>query len=181
MSRERGRVVAVGLVPFGLPREIAYAKELRTQDLSLVRTRALRRGVRGERDSTIPPVTCDGPKPETSRRFFTRWSVGRCQIVSVSSRTATARRSALGAYDMLVSNEGPRPLGIVIRYPDEGAAAPPTAARDRTGDARVQQGRSLETSASGSSAPARSLAALFPGVSGSCGYDRCVASPPRTG
>src|SRR5256885_17263900 len=28
MCRERGRVTAVGLVPFGLPREIAYQKEL---------------------------------------------------------------------------------------------------------------------------------------------------------
>src|SRR6185503_1649406 len=28
MCRDRARVVAVGLVPFGLPREVAYAKEL---------------------------------------------------------------------------------------------------------------------------------------------------------
>jgi hypothetical protein len=72
MSRERAKIVVVGLVPFGLPREIAYAKEL---ELRISRSYGPGRydAAFEEKGIDYPAgATCDGRRRATSRRSFTR-------------------------------------------------------------------------------------------------------------
>jgi polar amino acid transport system substrate-binding protein len=123
MSRERGRVVAVGLVPFGLPREIAYAKEL---ELRISRSYGPGRYDAGfeEKGIDYPAGYVRWTETRNLEAFLHEVDLGRVSVSSLVTHRY-GLDEAPSAYDMLVSNEGPRPLGIVIRYPDEGAAAPP--------------------------------------------------------
>jgi predicted dehydrogenase len=125
MSRDRGKVVAVGLVPFGLPREIAYAKEL---ELRISRSYGP-----GRYDAGFEEKGIDYPAG------YVRWTETRnleaflhaIAVDSVDISSLVTHRYSLdeapAAYDMLVSGQGSRPLGIVIRYPDDGATAAPIA------------------------------------------------------
>ena len=134
MSRERGTIVAVGLVPFGLPREIAYAKEL---ELRISRSYGP-----GRYDAGFEEKGLDYPAG------YVRWTETRnleaflhaVSVDHVSVGSLVTHRYALDeaptAYDMLVSKEGQRPLGIVIRYPDDGGTAPPKSVAPGAGTAK---------------------------------------------
>ncbi len=122
MSRERGTIVAVGLVPFGLPREIAYAKELQL--------RISRSYGPGRYDAGFEEKGLDYPAG------YVRWTETRnleAFLHAVAGGSVTVgplvtHRYALDeaprAYDMLVSGNGSRPLGIVIRYAADASPAP---------------------------------------------------------
>jgi len=125
MSRERGRVVAVGLVPFGLPREIAYAKEL---ELRISRSYGPGRYDAGfeEKGLDYPAGYVRWTETRNLEAFLHAIGEGRVEIGTIVTHRY-GLDDAPAAYDMLVSHEGRRPLGIVIRYADESAASMPTA------------------------------------------------------
>jgi predicted dehydrogenase len=125
MSRERGRIVAVGLVPFGLPRDLAYAKEL---ELRISRSYGP-----GRYDAAFEEKGLDYPagyvrwtETRNLEAFLHALGEGRLNVSSLVTHRYTIAE-APAAYDMLVSNQGPRPLGIVIGYPDDADAPRPRA------------------------------------------------------
>jgi len=115
MCRERGRVTAVGLVPFGLPREIAYQKEL---ELTIARSYGP-----GRYDPAFEERGLDYPIE------YVRWTETRnlgafLQLVkegSVDPLALVTHRfgveEAPRAYAMLADDAGAHPLGIVLSYP----------------------------------------------------------------
>jgi predicted dehydrogenase len=125
MSRERGKVVAVGLVPFGLPREIAYAKEL---ELRISRSYGPGRYDAGfeEKGLDYPAGYVRWTETRNLEAFLHAIGEGRVEIGAIVTHRY-GLDDAPAAYDMLVSHEGQRPLGIVIRYADERASSPTTA------------------------------------------------------
>jgi polar amino acid transport system substrate-binding protein len=125
MSRERGRVVAVGLVPFGLPREIAYAKEL---ELRISRSYGPGRYDAGfeEKGLDYPAGYVRWTETRNLEAFLHAVGAGRVEIGTIVTHRYDLDQ-APAAYDMLVSNGSPRPLGIVIRYAEESAPPPPSA------------------------------------------------------
>jgi predicted dehydrogenase len=116
MSRERGKVVAVGLVPFGLPREIAYAKEL---ELRISRSYGPGRYDAGfeEKGLDYPAGYVRWTETRNLEAFLHAIGEGLVQIGSIVTHRY-GLDEAPAAYDMLMSSEGPRPLGVVIRYSD---------------------------------------------------------------
>jgi polar amino acid transport system substrate-binding protein len=134
MSRERGTIVAVGLVPFGVPREIAYAKEL---SLRISRSYGP-----GRYDAAFEEKGLDYPagyvrwtETRNLEAFLHAVGSGGVRVGDLVTHR-TSIEDAPAAYDMLVASDGPRPLGIVIRYPEAGDdVAPPrrTTAAPRTG------------------------------------------------
>ena len=125
MSRDRAKVVAVGLVPFGLPREIAYAKEL---ELRISRSYGPGRYDAGfeEKGLDYPAGYVRWTETRNLEAFLHAVGGGRVSIGSLVTHRY-GLDEAPAAYDMLVSKEGPRPLGVVIRYLDASAAAPRSA------------------------------------------------------
>jgi polar amino acid transport system substrate-binding protein len=121
MSRERARVVAVGLVPFGLPREIAYAKEL---TLRISRSYGPGRYDAGfeEKGLDYPAGYVRWTETRNLEAFLDAVASGRVQIAPLVTHRY-AIEEATAAYDMLVSGDGARPLGVVIRYPEARAFA----------------------------------------------------------
>jgi polar amino acid transport system substrate-binding protein len=133
MCRDRARVVAVGLVPFGLPREVAYAKEL---ELKIARSYGP-----GRYDSAFEEKGHDYPIGHV------RWTETRnleafLQLLSegkVTPLTLVTHRypieEARRAYDDLLSSDGPIPLGMLISYPQPPAIvtspAPPQPRSER--------------------------------------------------
>ncbi len=118
MCRDRGRVVAVGFVPFGLPREIAYAKEL---ELKISRSYGPGRYDAGfeEKGIDYPIGYVRWTETRNLEAFLDLVRDGRVSVgplVTHRVRLDEAPR----AYDALVG-DGPRPLGMVIAYPDEPA------------------------------------------------------------
>jgi len=116
MLRDRGRVVAVGNVPYGLPREIAFAKEL---ELRISRS--------------YGPGRYDTDFEENGIQYpvgWVRWtetanlsavlhgmSTGALDIGALISHRF-AIEEAPAAYDMLVSEGSSEAIGIVLTYPD---------------------------------------------------------------
>lgn len=118
MCRDRGRVVAVGFVPFGLPREVAYAKEL---ELRISRSYGPGRYDAGFEDKGIDYPIGYVRWTET-RNLEAFLELLRAKAVSLGS-LVTHRFSldeAPKGYDALVAG-GPRPLGMLIRYAPETA------------------------------------------------------------
>jgi predicted dehydrogenase len=120
MCRERARVVALGFVPFGLPREIAYVKEL---ELRISRSYGP-----GRYDPAFEEKGLDYPIgyvrwTETRNLGAFLESIGdrRVAVAPLVTHRFTLDEAPRG-YDALVA-DGPRPLGMVIRYAD-GAVAP---------------------------------------------------------
>jgi predicted dehydrogenase len=128
MSRERARIVAVGLVPFGLPREIAYAKEL---ELRISRSYGP-----GRYDPRFEEQGLDYPagyvrwtETRNLEAFLQSIGEGRVSIAPLVTHRYEIDE-APAAYDMLVAGEGARPLGIVIKYPEDArTVAPPASTR----------------------------------------------------
>ncbi len=124
MARDRGRVVAVGNVPHGLPREIAFAKEL---ELRISRS--------------YGPGRYDADFEENGLQYpvgWVRWtetanlgailhgvSSGALDIQALISHRFVIDE-APAAYDMLVSKASIDAIGIVLEYPE---TLPPAAKR----------------------------------------------------
>jgi predicted dehydrogenase len=145
MARERAKIVAVGLVPFGIPREIAYAKEL---ELRISRAYGP-----GRYDANFEEKGLDYPagyvrwtETQNLEAFLHAIGEGRVNVAPlVTHRYDLVEAPA--AYDMLVAGGAERPLGVVIRYPDPSAETTipasvpvpvkPSAAGPVTGDVGV--------------------------------------------
>src|SRR3989441_9353468 len=114
MCRERGRVTAVGLVPFGLPREIAYQKEL---ELTIARSYGP-----GRYDSAFEEKGLDYPIG------YVRWTETRnleafLHLVAEGKVTPQALVThrfpideAPRAYDLLLEGRGQEALGLLLVY-----------------------------------------------------------------
>jgi len=124
MSRERAKIVAVGLVPFGLPREIAYAKEL---ELRISRSYGPGRYDAGfeEKGLDYPAGYVRWTETQNLEAFLHAIGVGRVTVSSLVTHRYGLDEAPV-AYDMLVSKEGSRPLGIVIQYAAASAASVPS-------------------------------------------------------
>lgn len=125
MCRERGRVVAVGLVPFGLPREIAYAKEL---DLRISRSYGPGRYDTGfeEKGLDYPAGYVRWTETRNLEAFLHLVREGRVDVSGLVTHRFDLGDAA-AAYDALLSKEGPRPLGMVIRYPETETSRDPVS------------------------------------------------------
>src|SRR5262245_32594912 len=122
MCRDRGRVVAVGLVPFGLPREIAYAKEL---DLRISRSYGPGRYDRPFEEEGVdyPVGYVRWTETRNMEAFVQLLASGRVEIAPLVTQRFPVEE-AVRAYELLSSGEGPRPIGIVLEYPGASAAPP---------------------------------------------------------
>ena len=121
MSRERAKIVAVGLVPFGLPREIAYAKEL---ELRISRSYGPGRYDAGfeEKGLDYPAGYVRWTETRNLEAFLHAIGVGHVAVSTLVTHRY-GLDEAPAAYDMLVSKEGSRPLGVVIRYASDSAGS----------------------------------------------------------
>jgi polar amino acid transport system substrate-binding protein len=135
MSRDRAKIVAVGLVPFGLPREIAYAKEL---ELRISRSYGPGRYDAGfeEKGIDYPAGYVRWTETRNLEAFLHAIGDGRVNVSSLVTRRYDLD-DAPAAYDTLVSGRGSRPLGILIRYTDERADAPPPTNAPASSKARA--------------------------------------------
>jgi predicted dehydrogenase len=123
MCRERGRVVAVGLVPFGLPREIAYAKEL---ELRISRSYGPGRYDAGfeEKGLDYPAGYVRWTETRNLETVLDLIGEGRLAIAPLITHRFELEDAPRG-YDALVAANGPRPLGMLIRYaPSEVVSVP---------------------------------------------------------
>src|SRR2546425_7316780 len=114
MCRERGRVAAVGLVPFGLPRDIAYQKEL---ELTIARSYGP-----GRYDPDFEEKGLDYPIE------YVRWTETRnleafLHLVAEGKVTPQALVThrfpideAPRAYDLLLEGRGQEALGLLLVY-----------------------------------------------------------------
>jgi polar amino acid transport system substrate-binding protein len=126
MCRDRGRVVALGFVPFGLPREIAYAKEL---ELRISRSYGPGRYDAGfeEKGVDYPIGYVRWTETRNLESFLEAVAQRRVAVAPLVTHRY-AIDEAPRAYDDLVAGNGARPLGIVIRYDDAPVDAPAPAA-----------------------------------------------------
>jgi len=124
MARDRARIVAVGAVPFGLNRAVAFSKEL---ELRISRSYGPGRYDRGYEEKGF-----DYPAG------YVRWTEAR-NLEAVLHAMKASQLSmgplithrvplaeAVSAYDSLLDPEGERPLGMVLQY-GEGHEAPAPA------------------------------------------------------
>ncbi len=121
MCRDRGRVVAVGQVPFGLPREIAYVKEL---ELRISRSYGPGRYDAGfeERGVDYPVGYVRWTQTRNLEAFLGLLADGRVRVADLVTHRY-AMSDAPRAYDVLLSDSGPRAVGMLVDYPtlDGGA------------------------------------------------------------
>ncbi len=132
MCRDRARVVAVGLVPFALPRDIAYAKEL---ELRISRSYGP-----GRYDPDFEEHGRDYPigyvrwtETRNLEAFLQLVAEGRVRLDPLITHRFPVEE-APRAYGLLLGQEpgSPAPLGLVIEYPrsrqaEEKEASPPPA------------------------------------------------------
>jgi len=128
MCRERARVVALGFVPFGLPREIAYAKEL---ELRISRSYGP-----GRYDPSFEEKGLDYPigyvrwtETRNLDAFLEAIADKRVVVGPLVTHRFTLDEAPRG-YDALVAG-GPRPLGMIIRYAEAATARPPARSEPR--------------------------------------------------
>ena len=129
MARDRGRVVAVGLVPFGLPRELAYEKEL-----ELRVSRSLGPGRYDDdfelKGRDLPIGHVRWTETRNLEAVLQLMADGRLDPL----RLVTDRRlvgDAAELYDRLLGEPAERPLGALLEYPEAVGASEerrPTAA-----------------------------------------------------
>ena len=113
---ERARIVAVGLVPFGLPREVAYMKEL---ELRISRSYGPGRYDLAfeEKGQDYPPAYVRWTETRNLEAFLELLRQGKVDVAPIVTHRYSLEE-APAAYDALTSGSGPRPLGIVVRYPE---------------------------------------------------------------
>lgn len=121
MCRDRGRVVAVGLVPFGLPRDIAYVKEL---ELRISRSYGPGRYDAGfeEKGLDYPASYVRWTQTRNLETFLHLVADGRLHVAPLVTHRFALER-APEAYESLF-DRGAKPLGMVIEYPEAAAAVP---------------------------------------------------------
>jgi predicted dehydrogenase len=126
MCRDRGRVVALGFVPFGLPREIAYAKEL---ELRISRSYGPGRYDAGfeEKGIDYPIGYVRWTETRNLEAFLELLRDGRVVVAPLITHRLGLDDAPKG-YDALVAG-GPRPLGMVIGYPTQPPPLRNAAAR----------------------------------------------------
>ena len=126
MCRERGRVVALGFVPFGLPREIAYAKEL---ELRISRSYGPGRYDAGfeERGLDYPIGYVRWTETRNLEAFLELLRDRRIVVAPLVTHRFSLDDAPRG-YDALVAGGADRPLGMVIKYADAAAAPRPPKA-----------------------------------------------------
>jgi predicted dehydrogenase len=116
MARERARVVAVGLVPFGLPRDVAYMKEL---ELRISRSYGPGRydDAFEQKGVDYPPGYVRWTETRNLEAFVSLLADGRvCLDTLITHRYPID--DAPTAYDRLMEQKAPAPLGMLIEYPD---------------------------------------------------------------
>jgi predicted dehydrogenase len=118
MCRDRARVTAVGLVPFTLPREIAYQKEL---ELRISRSYGPGRYDSGfeEKGMDYPIGYVRWTETRNLEAFLHLVAEGRVTPLELVTHRFSVEE-APKAYDHLLSDEPPRPLGMLITYPGDG-------------------------------------------------------------
>ena len=123
MCRDRGRVVAVGLVPFGLPREIAYVKEL---ELRISRSYGPGRYDAGfeEKGLDYPAGYVRWTQTRNLETFLHLVADGRLRVAPLVTHRFALER-APEAYESLF-DRGAKPLGMVIEYPEAAAQVAPS-------------------------------------------------------
>jgi predicted dehydrogenase len=138
MARERARVVAVGLVPFGLPREIAYEKEL---ELRISRSYGPGRYDLAfeEKGHDYPPSYVRWTQTRNLEAFLELLRDGRVDVAPIVTHRYDLDQ-APAAYDALMQGSGPRPLGVVVRYPEREMARPALKRRGQAAPQREQVG-----------------------------------------
>jgi len=121
ICRERGRVVATGLIGLDLPRKPFYDKEL-----ELVVSRAWGPGLY---DASYTSAGLDYPLPYvrwTAQRnldeFVAQLTKGSVQVQNLISHRFEFSRS-LEAYNLILSGQEPY-LGVLLTYPQEKAVSP---------------------------------------------------------
>lgn len=124
MARERGRVVVVGAVPFGMPREIAYMKEL---DLRISRSYGP-----GRYDPDFEEKGVDWPigyvrwtETRNLEAFLALLGGGQVKVSPMITHRFPIG-DASKAYDELMGKS--RPVGMVIDYPAPTGGGKPRAA-----------------------------------------------------
>jgi len=127
MARDRGRVVAVGNVPYGLPREIAFAKEL---DLRISRSYGPGRyDIDFEENGVQYPVGwVRWTETANLGAVLHGMATGALDIQALISHRF-AIDEAPAAYDLLVSEGSIDAIGIVLSYPDAPVVPPPRVYR----------------------------------------------------
>jgi predicted dehydrogenase/threonine dehydrogenase-like Zn-dependent dehydrogenase len=134
MARDRAVIVAVGFVPHGLPRDVAFAKEL---ELKISRSYGP-----GRYDSDYEQKNFDYPagyvrwtETRNMEAFLHTLSTGQVTTGDlVTHRLPVVEAPA--AYDQLLSGEGEKPLGMVLTYPETDTPEPlirPSASRPASG------------------------------------------------
>jgi predicted dehydrogenase len=125
MARERAKVVAVGLVPFGLPREIAYVKEL---ELRISRSYGPGRYDEAfeQKGVDYPPGYVRWTETRNLDAFLALLGEGRVSLDALITHRYPLDE-APSAYDLLMERKAPMPIGMLIEYPEPPAAeaAPP--------------------------------------------------------
>jgi predicted dehydrogenase len=123
MCRDRARVVAVGRVPFGLPREIAYEKEL-----ELLISRSYGPGrydtIYEEKGIDYPIGYVRWTEGRNLEAFLHLVDSGRVDPLALVTHRFPHER-APEAYLQLLKNEGPPPLGVLLNYPEAQGEEPP--------------------------------------------------------
>lgn len=130
MCRDRARVVAVGLVPFGLPRDLAYAKEL---ELRISRSYGPGRYDRNfeEKGIDYPPGYVRWTETRNMEAFLHLLQEGRVDLDSLITHRFPLDDGP-AAYDELLATKGRRPLGMVLEYPASAVLAPPVERSPRS-------------------------------------------------
>jgi predicted dehydrogenase len=127
MARDRARVVAVGFVPFGLPREIAYVKEL---ELRISRSYGPGRYDLGfeEKGLDYPLGYVRWTETRNLEAFLALLAERRVVVDELVTHRYTLD-AAPTAYDELVAKGGKLALGMVIEYAEDAAVAAPNDIR----------------------------------------------------
>jgi predicted dehydrogenase/threonine dehydrogenase-like Zn-dependent dehydrogenase len=168
MCRDRARVVAVGLVPHGLPREIAYGKEL---ELKIARSYGPGRHDPDfeDRGRDLPIGYVRFTETRNLESFLELCAGGAVDPLRLVTHRLPVAEAA-GAYDDLASS-GVTALGVLIQYPEGAVASPgrrPPAAPARRGETRpLLGGEKLGVGCIGAGAFARDV--LLPALRGTAG------------
>jgi polar amino acid transport system substrate-binding protein len=122
MCRDRARVVAVGAVPFGLPRHVAYEKEL---ELRISRSYGPGRydPEFEERGNDYPVGYVRWTETRNLEAFLQLLAERRIELEPLITHRVSVDE-APRAYEALASKEGEPPLGMVIRYPEASESRP---------------------------------------------------------
>jgi len=120
MCRERGRVIAGGLVGLNIPRQIFYEKEL-----EFAVSRAWGPGMYDpdyeERGIKYPIAYARWTAQRNMEEFLRMVSLGRVKLDNITTHKFPFEK-ALKAYEMILSGKEPA-IGVVLQYPEKDSVA----------------------------------------------------------